>query len=78
MAGISDGLVVVLEDGVGEHLDAGASSASVVVALSTNAVVGQDGAEVGVWVSPAVVIGRASAGICGTLVVIAAEVVTNL
>ena len=78
MVGISDGLAVVEIVWVGEHLDAGAAPAGVVVALARTTAVGQDGAEVGIRIPPTVVIIRVTAGICGTLVVVVAEVVTNL
>ena len=61
MLGTANGLAVVLEGGVGEPLDSRTAPIDVVVTLTTAAVVGQDGAEIAIGISEAIVIIRATA-----------------
>lgn len=70
-------VVVVRVVGIGVAIDAGATTSSVSIALTTDAVVCQNAPEGCAGVPPAVVVVGAAAGVRGTLVVVTAQVVSD-
>ena len=70
-------LVIVLEVGIGVAIDASTPTSGVVVALTTDTVVCQDGPKLRGGVPPAVLVVGVGAGIGGALVVIVAQVVPD-
>lgn len=76
--GIPHGLAIVEKVGIGEALNSGAPTSGIVVALSSVTVVGEDRAEVGLGIAPAILVVAVCACTGGALVVVASKVVTNL